>query len=220
MPLALRHRDDPAPALTPLPDVVVVRETSAARMAVLQNRTEREIAERFDDGHRAYVALWNGEPAAFGWVAVQAARIGELAASFAVPSGDRYLWNFVTLAAHRGKGIYPRLLDAIVREESPGAERFWVAYAPENHASGAGIRKAGFVTIAELSFDATGKPAIQSMVTGGGLAASRVLGLPQVEAALAQCWRCARAAAAPSDMSCAEGRCACDYQRPQVACTT
>jgi GNAT superfamily N-acetyltransferase len=189
-------------------------------MAALQSRAEREIAERFDDGHRAYVALLNGEPAAFGWVAVQAARIGELEASFAVPSGDRYLWNFVTLAAHRGKGIYPRLLDAIVREESRDAERFWVAYAPENHASGAGIRKAGFATVAELSFDATGKPAIQSLVTGGGLAASRVIGLPQVEAALAQCWRCARTAESPSDMSCAAGRCACDYQRPKEACAT
>jgi GNAT superfamily N-acetyltransferase len=218
MPLALRHRDDPVPEMTPLAELTIVRETSAARMAAIQNRAEHEIAARFDGGHRAYVALWGGEPAAWGWVAVRAAEIGELKSSFAVPDGDRYLWNFVTLAAHRGKGIYPRLLDAIVRAESRDAERFWVAYAPENHASGAGIRKAGFVTVAELSFDSSGRPAIQSMVSGGGLAASRVLGLPQVEAALAQCWRCARAAAAPADMSCAEGRCACDYQRPQLAC--
>jgi GNAT superfamily N-acetyltransferase len=206
--------------MTPLPALAVVRETSAARMAELQSRTEREIAERFEGGHRAYVALVDGEPAAFGWVAVDAARIGELDAAFEVPSGDRYLWNFVTLAAHRGKGIYPRLLDAIVREESREAERFWVAYAPENHASGAGIRKAGFATVAELSFDASGKPAIQSLVAGGGAAASRVIGLPLIEAALAQCWRCAKAAESPADMSCADGRCCCDYQRPQEACAT
>lgn len=37
---------------------------------------------------------------------------------FAVPQADRYLWNFVTLPTYRGRGIYPRLLDAIVDAES------------------------------------------------------------------------------------------------------
>ena len=82
---------------------------------------------RFDAGHRAYVALWDGEPAAWGWVATTAAEIGELESSFAIPRGERYLWNFVTFPSHRGLGIYPRLLDAIVRLESAEAGRFWIA---------------------------------------------------------------------------------------------
>lgn len=216
MPFAARHRRDPMPTLDPLHGLAVERETDAAAMAALQNRSEPEIARRYAAGHRAYVARLDGAPAAWGWVATRSADIGELGTTFPIPGGERYLWNFVTLAAFRGRGIYPRLLDAIVRAESADAERFWIAYAPENHASGAGIRKAGFVALAELSFDAAGRAALQAMLPGGGRVASRVLGLPEVQGGLAQCWRCARAGRI--GMTCASGRCACDYQRPEAGC--
>lgn len=216
MPLAARHRDDHVPHLSPMPGLTVAREQDAARMAALQGRGEDEIARRLAAGHRAYVARLHGAPAAWGWVATRQATIGELATTFDVPRGERYLWNFVTRAAHRGLGIYPRLLDAIVRAESGEAERFWVAYAPENHASGAGIRKAGFVAVAELSFDAGGRAALRAVVPGGGRAAARVLGLDERQDALAPCWRCVRAGR--GDMACAAGRCACDYQRPETGC--
>ena len=225
MPLAIRHRTDPAPTLTPLPGLVVRRVSDPAFMATLQGRTEAEMVERFAEGHRAYVAWLDGEPAAWGWAATKTARIGEVDAVFAIPNGERYLWNFVTLPAHRGRGIYPRLIDAIVRAESEetepaegesaGAERFWIAYAPENHASGAGIRKAGFEIMAELSYDGAGRPAVHSEVGSGGAAAAAMLGLPEVADTLAPCWRCARAGKVHF---CAPGTCTCDYQAPDRAC--
>jgi GNAT superfamily N-acetyltransferase len=216
MPFAARHRTDPTPRLDPLPGLVVRRELDAAAMAALQGRAEAEMTRRFDAGHRAYVAWRDGAPAAWGWVATRSAEIGELGSSFTIPHGERYLWNFVTLAAHRGLGIYPRLLEAIVRAESREAERFWIAYAPENHASGAGIRKAGFVALAELSFDAAGNAALKGLVPGGGRVASRVLGLPEAHDDLAQCWRCVRAGR--GSMSCAPAHCRCDYQVPKSGC--
>ena len=219
MPFAARHRRDPVPSLEPLAGLVVRREEDATRMASLQSRAEDEMTRRFADGHRAYVAWRDDTPAAWGWVATRVAEIGELGSAFSIPPGERYLWNFVTRAAHRGLGIYPRLLDAIVRAESRGAspaERFWIAYAPENHASGAGIRKAGFVALAELSFDATGRAALQGLVPGGGRVASRVLGLPEAHDALAPCWRCVRAGR--GSMSCAPTSCRCDYQVPTSGC--
>jgi hypothetical protein len=216
MPFAARHRADPTPALEPLPGLLVARETSVGLMAQLQGRDEAEMATRFEAGHRGYVARLDGEPAAWGWVATGSARIGELDSTFDIPRGERYLWNFVTLATHRGLGIYPRLLQSIVRAESREAERFWIAYAPENRASGSGIRKAGFVDIAEMSFDDEGRPALRSLVPGGGKVASRVLGLPEVAASLAPCWRCVRAGRGA--MACAEGSCRCDYQVPKSGC--
>ncbi len=173
------------------------------------------MAERFSDGHRAYVAWIDGEPAAWGWAATSTARIGELEATFAIPAGEQYLWNFVTLPAFRGRGIYPRLLDAIVHSESAEADRFWIAYAPENHASGTGIQKAGFAVVAELSFDADGHPAIRSEGWSSGAGATVVLGLPETEEVLAACWRCVRAG---KSHTCAPGTCTCDYQRPEKAC--
>src|ERR1041384_3282160 len=151
--------------------------TSALVMAALQNRTEHFIGQRMWDEHRAYVASIDGEDVAFGWVATDTATIGEIMRTFDVPKRERYLWNFVTLPAHRGKGIYPRLLDAIVRAESSEADRFWVAYAPENHASGMGIHRAGFRTVAQISFDHHGRPAVR-MLTEGAPDPSRMLGLP------------------------------------------
>jgi len=217
MPLAARHRDDPVPGLVPLSALMVSRETSAETMAALQQRSITEMRRRFELGHRGYVASLNGVPAAWGWVATRAAEIGELATTFRIPRDDRYLWNFVTLPSHRGLGIYPRLLDEIVRAESAEATRFWVAYAPENRASGAGIAKAGFVNVAELSFDRDRRPALHAILPGGAALAAHLLGLPESRERLAPCWKCIRAGKA-ADRACAEGNCCCDYQRPAAAC--
>jgi GNAT superfamily N-acetyltransferase len=216
MPFATRHRRDAISPMPVLSGLEVRREDRAAVMAALQGRTEAEMIRRFDAGHRAYVALRDDTLAGWGWVATRSAEIGELKSAFTIPDGERYLWNFVTLPAHRGMGVYPRLLDAIVRAESREAERFWIAYAPENHASGAGIRKAGFVALAEMSFDSRGNAALREIAPGGGPAASRMLGLPVAQEALAPCWRCVRAGRGA--MSCAPAQCQCDYQRPASEC--
>jgi GNAT superfamily N-acetyltransferase len=204
------------PTLSPLDALEIHHVWDVSFMAELQRRAERDIADRFIDWHRPYVAWHDGEPAAFGWVATRSASIGELGATFTIPEGERYLWNFVTLPAHRGLGIYPRLLQAIVDAESRDAERFWIGYAPENHASGSGIAKAGFATLAEMSFDAQGRPALRAMTPGGAARASRVLGIRETTEPLTPCWRCVRAGR--PGMYCAEGICRCDYQRPESAC--
>jgi GNAT superfamily N-acetyltransferase len=218
MSFATRHRDDPMPALSELHSLSATRVVDAARMALLQGTGVDEIARRFDEGHRAYVAHLNHAPAAWGWVATRTASIGELGTTFTVPEGERYLWNFVTLPLYRGLGVYPRLLQAIVRAESGEAERFWIAYAPENHASGAGITKAGFVALADMSFDAAGRPALRALQPGGGVLASQLLGLPEIPGVLTPCWRCVRAGRI--GMRCEDGTCQCDYQRPRSGCTT
>ena len=216
MSIAIRDRRDPVVTRPPLVGLTVRREEDVLLMSSLQERTRDEIERRFAAGHRAYVAFIADEPAAWGWVATRSAAIGEMAMTFDIPVGDRYLWNFVTLASHRGKGIYPRLLDAIVRAESGEADRFWIAYAPENRASASGIMKAGFVAIAELSFDADRTPALKALLPGGGAIASRMFGVPEVTDALRQCWRCARAGR--PGMKCEAGACECDYQQPRSGC--
>ncbi|NUQ94094.1 MAG: GNAT family N-acetyltransferase [Gemmatimonadaceae bacterium] len=218
MSFATRHRDDPTSSLPILAGFSMRRTESEEEMTALQGRDVAAMRRRFEDGHRAYVALLDGAPAAWGWVATRNAEIGELGARFAIAAGERYLWNFVTLPSHRGLGIYPRLLQAIVRAESAEAERFWIAYAPENRASESGIRKAGFVATAEMSFDAAGRPALRAVVPGGDVQASRVLGLRVTHDALTPCWRCVRAGR--PGMLCAEGSCRCDYQRAESGCAT
>jgi len=216
MSFATRHRGDPRPELSPLAALEVHYVWDADFMAALQKRTVAEISQRFAAGHRAYAAWWNEQPVAWGWAATRTASIGELGAAFEIPDGERYLWNFVTLPSHRGLGIYPRLLAAIADAESREAERLWIAYAPENRASRSGIAKAGFHTLAEMSFDAAGRPALRAVVPGGAAAASRLLGLPETSEPLTPCWRCVRSGR--PGISCAPGTCRCDYQRPESEC--
>jgi GNAT superfamily N-acetyltransferase len=206
--IALRERSNVITALPALPEVRVERVTSAVLMSEIQGR---DVSERFEDGHRAYVAFWNDQPAAFGWVATRVAAIGELDFAFSIPAGERYLWNFVTRAAYRGRGIYPRLLQAVIDTES--ADRFWIAYAPENRASGAGIAKAGFVTVAQLSFDQYGHAAIAEVTPGGAEQASRLLGINHTREDLSDCWKCVR-----EGNGCGEVVCCCDYQVPEQKC--
>lgn len=216
MPIAARHVQDRAPLLTPLPELVVRRTDSPLLMSTLQKRRVSEMVARFEAGHRAYVAWYDGEAAAFGWVATREASIGELDVRFQLPKRDAYLWNFVTLPEFRGLGIYPRLVDAIVRAESVIADRFWIIYAPENHASGSGIAKAGFTNLAELSFDASGRAAVRALMGGGGSAAAELLGVPELSGDLSLCWRCVREGNLMS--GCSSGTCSCDYQRKERAC--
>jgi GNAT superfamily N-acetyltransferase len=216
MPFAARHRSDPTPVLAPLAGLDVRREHDVATLAALLGRPAADVERRLDAGHRAYVAHLNDAPAAFGWSAARSAEIGEVGSTFQIPARERYLWNFVTLPDFRGLGIYPRLIQAIVREESVEADRFWIGYAPENRASGSGIRKAGFTDLAELSFDAEGRPALRSIVPGAASVVSRLLGIPESVDNLTPCWRCVRAGRGV--MYCAPGQCTCDYQLPTSGC--
>jgi GNAT superfamily N-acetyltransferase len=118
MPIAIRRRQDAVPSLTQIAAFEVRSTSDVDLLQRLTGRAEHELSRRLQSGHRAYVAWYDGVPAAFGWVATEAAEIGELHASFRIEAGERYLWNFVTLPSHRGLGIYPRLLDAIVRAVS------------------------------------------------------------------------------------------------------
>lgn len=217
MSLAMLELNDTPVALATDPTIQVARAADLAALAQATGRGPEEIARRWGEGHRAYVATHNGTPAAFGWVATRTATMGELGVTLQLEGNERYLWNFVTLPAFRGNGIYPRLLQEIIAAESSlGVDRFWIASAPENHASGTGIRKAGFTHVADLSFDAAGKAAVRPRQPGIGARVSALLGVPETDAELTRCWKCVRAGR--GTMYCAEGSCECDYQRPTVEC--
>ena len=81
-----------------------------------------EIQRRFDEDNLCYVAYLKGVPVGYGWVAAKVARIIEVGLSWKLSPQDRHLWDFVTLPAYRGLGVYPHLLQAILQAESQKAE--------------------------------------------------------------------------------------------------
>jgi GNAT superfamily N-acetyltransferase len=149
MPFATWWRGDALPDLPPLPELAARRETDLPLLEPLTRLSPEEIERRFQGGHDVYVAYLDGTPAGYGWLARRQGDIHELALSFRMPPGNGYLWDFVTLPEYRGRGVYPHLLQAIIRHE-PAIERFWIGFAAGNEASGRGIRKAGFEEIGDM----------------------------------------------------------------------
>jgi hypothetical protein len=187
---------DPSPALAPLPAFRAGREDDLDLLVRLTGLDAGEVRSRLDSGHRAYVARLEDTPAAYGWVASMAASIGELDLAFGLAAADRYLWDFVTLPEWRGRGLYPRLLQAMLTAESAGGRRFWITNAPENAASAAGIGKAGFRPVGELSFLADlGVGTLPYQSDERARIGAALLGVPLLEAVrdgqvLSPCWRC------------------------------
>jgi GNAT superfamily N-acetyltransferase len=172
-------------------------------LAELNGISIEEVRARRQKGHRPYVAYLHDAPVAYGWVATREASIGELDLTIALPPSDRYLWDFATLPEWQGRGLYPRLLQAILQQEAEQAERFWIIYAPENLPSGTGLRKAGFMAAAELSFDADREVRLAPLgAHERARAAADLLGVSLIDDPLAPCW-CCQSGEAASTMSAA-----------------
>lgn len=196
MAFATWWRRDHLPALAPLPTFFTGPTEDIALLAQLARLEHAEVHRRLDQGHRPYIAWLADQPTAYGWVATQTAEIGELELTIRLLRSQRYLWDFATLPAWRGRGIYPRLLQAILATEPVEAEHFWIIAAPENRASFAGIAKAGFTSIAHLSFQRAGQPGLVAIESNERVAAAAaLLQVPVIEAepqvALSPCWHCA-----------------------------
>lgn len=191
MALATWWRDDYLPDLPPLTGFQVSIVQVDDLLAQLSGLDGREIQRRRQAGHRPYAAFLSGTPAAYGWVATRRATIGELNLDFRLPPLHRYLWDFATLPAYRGQGIYPHLLQEILMREVGLGYYFWIIRAPENLASGSGIRKAGFKAVGRLSLMENGRTALA--LTGSlerAESGASLLGVPIVETGLFPCWHC------------------------------
>jgi GNAT superfamily N-acetyltransferase len=209
MALATWWGGDPLPPLAPLAGFSAGPTRDEEILARLNNLPPAEVRRRLRAGHRPYLAYIEGTPVAYGWVATRQAEIGELGLNFKLPGTHRYLWDFATLPAWRGRGIYPHLLQAILTAERGQADHFWIIYAPENRPSGAGIHKAGLTPVAQLSFQKDGQAGLMPLdLKERAGAGANLLGVPLLEQGLTPCWRCGGTgrASEPAKLSCA---CAC-----------
>jgi RimJ/RimL family protein N-acetyltransferase len=191
MALATWWNGDARPILRPLAGFTAALADDARELAELNRIPVTEVRARQAEGHRAYIGRLDGMAVTYGWVATGAASIGELGLAFTLPARERYLWDFATLPAWQGRGLYPRLLQAILASEVAEADRLWIIHAPENLPSGAGMSKAGFEPVGTLSFDASGRVSLRP--TGEyerAAAGAQLLGVSLITEALAPCWHC------------------------------
>jgi ribosomal protein S18 acetylase RimI-like enzyme len=171
-------------SLSLLPDVgglAIAADEADEVVARLAGYTPEQVSEGRGAGNRAYVARLDGASVAYGWSASRRASFGPQETAFEIPPGNCYLWGFVTLPAWRGRGLYPRLLQHIVRAEQPGAERFWALHDAENRASARGLFRAGFALAGHVYFLADGGFGLVAMGAGKrALAGAALLGMAVV----------------------------------------
>jgi GNAT superfamily N-acetyltransferase len=161
-------------------------------LAYINHLSHGEVVDRRKNGHRPYVARIDGQPVGYGWLATSKVSIGELDINVELPPDDRYLWDFATLPDWQGRGLYPRLLQSILEQEIQNAKRFWIIHSPENLPSGAGMSKAGFEFVGQLSFTLDGKVGLApySDATERARIGADLLQVPVIESILAPCWNC------------------------------
>jgi len=189
MALATWWASDPLMDLTPLLNFQVRLAADDAQLATINHITLTEVEQRRRAGHIPYVGYMDGTAVTYGWVATREASIGELSLIFPLPTDSRYLWDFATLPDWQGKGLYPRLLQAIVQAEP--AERFWIIHAPENLPSGAGMQKAGFQPVGQLSFQRDNSLGLIPFdLPERARIGAALLGVPLIADGLSPCWRC------------------------------
>jgi len=191
MALATWWRGDSVPALSLLPGFRVEVSHDEHLIAEINQLAPDEVHQRMHTGHQPYLAYLQQVPVGYGWMATQEASIGELDVRFALPATDRYLWDFATLPEWQGYGIYPRLLQHILMQQSSTVERVWIIHAPENSPSGAGMTKAGLLPVGQLSFRSDGGVGLAPFESlERAQAGAALLGIPLIERVLAPCWCC------------------------------
>ena len=191
MALATWWRGDTMPALSLLPGFRVEASRDEHLIAHINQLAPNEVRQRMGAGHQLYLASIEQTPVGYGWMATQEASIGELGLHFALPVTERYLWDFATLPEWQGYGIYPRLLQHILMQQSFTVERVWIIHAPENSPSGAGMTKAGLLPVGQLSFRSDGGVGLAPFDSlERAQAGAALLGIPLIESVLAPCWCC------------------------------
>ena len=170
-------RGDPLPALPQIP-ALVVEPVAAARIArEAIDLPPHEIRERMARGHVPWLARIGREPVGWGWSAASEFAIGELGIARVLPPRTRYLWDFFTRPEQRGRGIYPRLLQAMILGE-PEVNQFWIGHDLDNMGSARGIAKAGFGEVGVLYREEGGFALVPSGALERAAAASELFDLP------------------------------------------
>jgi GNAT superfamily N-acetyltransferase len=105
---------------------------------------------RLARGSRCFGAWAGHELVGYGWLSIKPEWIGEVDLEIAPATGEAYLWNCVTLAPHRRKGVFRSVVASVAaRTREEKVSKLWIASVSD--LAGSAIEKAGFVRV--MRFD-------------------------------------------------------------------
>jgi GNAT superfamily N-acetyltransferase len=108
------------------------------------------VATRLARGCRCFGAWVGGDFAGYGWLSTGTEWIGELDLEIRPAGGEAYLWNCVTLPAHRRKGVFRSVMAGVAqRARTEGLSRLWIGSValPAEKA----VPQVGFVPVLHFS---------------------------------------------------------------------
>ena len=104
---------------------------------------------RLARGSRCFGAWVGHELVGYGWFSTKSEWIGEVQLEIGFPPGEAYIWNCVTLAQHRRKGVFRALVTSIVGQaHKEGFARLWIASLAG--VGGKMIQQVGFQPVLQL----------------------------------------------------------------------
>jgi hypothetical protein len=107
---------------------------------------------RLARGSRCFGAWVGHELVGYGWLSSNSEWIGEMELEIGLAPGEAYIWNCVTLARHRRKGVFRSVVTSIVGQgHKEGLARLWIASIVG--IGGKTIQQAGFQPV--LRFDSS-----------------------------------------------------------------
>jgi GNAT superfamily N-acetyltransferase len=116
------------------------------------------VPARFARGSRCFGAWIGHELVGYGWLSKKSEWIGELELEITLAPDEAYVWNCVTLAPHRRKGVFRSVISFLVAQaRKEGLARLWIGSLAG--VGGNTIQQAGFEPV--LQFDSAKRLGLQ-----------------------------------------------------------
>jgi GNAT superfamily N-acetyltransferase len=126
-----------------------INRLSAAEVAAAMGEEGDLVPLRLARGCRCFAVRLDDQLAAYGWLSTGPEWIGELGLEIRPAVAEAYIWNCVTLPAHRRRGLFRTLLSALVRQAGgEGLSRLWIGSV--DRAGEASVAGAGFSPVLHL----------------------------------------------------------------------
>jgi hypothetical protein len=107
-----------------------VQPSSAAGLVTAMGGDGELVGIRHARGCRCFAAYAGEQVAAYGWLSTGAEWIGEIRLEIRPEAGEAYIWNCLTLPAHRRRGMFWAVLIRICSDlQGEGLQRLWIASA-------------------------------------------------------------------------------------------
>ena len=105
---------------------------------------------RLAKGSRCFGAWFGHELVGYGWLSTKPEWIGEVQLEIAPAAREAYVWNCVTLAPHRRKGVFRSVVISLVAKAAEESlDRLWIASSEDIGQNS--LMKAGFVPVVHFN---------------------------------------------------------------------